>query len=68
MASKEEKFYKLLLNSAKYYVEDERNFITNLANIAALIYHELNDEIKQGSVNWAGFYLLDANKEEKGSL
>jgi len=32
--------------------ENERDFIANMANCAALIYHTLLD------LNWAGFYLL----------
>lgn len=50
--------YALLERQAAGLLEDERNFIANAANLAALLYNELPD------VNWAGFYFL----EPDGSL
>ncbi len=33
-------------------IGDERDFVANMANMAALIFHQLGD------LNWAGFYLM----------
>ncbi len=44
--------YQNLLTRLKAVLEDERDFIANLANCAALVYHVLPH------VNWTGFYLL----------
>lgn len=54
--SKKEKQYKLLGEQAKALVAGEPDMIANMANISALLYHNLGD------VNWAGFYL---HKEEQ---
>lgn len=43
--------YPLLIEQAKSLIAGEPDLIANLANLSALIYHNLND------VNWAGFYL-----------
>ncbi|KAF9363621.1 hypothetical protein BGX34_003701 [Mortierella sp. NVP85] len=43
-------------------VHGQRNWVTNLANASALIYHGLRDATKQ-PINWVGFYLLDQNRE-----
>jgi len=45
--------YQLLLEQSKAMVDGERNQIANLANVAALLFHGLEE------INWAGFYLLD---------
>lgn len=45
-------FYSQLLREAAALIEHESDWIANLANLAALLYHSLPD------VNWAGFYLL----------
>lgn len=47
--------YATLERQAAGLLEDERNFIANAANLAALLYHELPD------VNWAGFYFLESD-------
>jgi L-methionine (R)-S-oxide reductase len=44
--------YRELLQQLKGLIAGERDFIANLANAAALIYHTLPE------LNWAGFYLL----------
>ena len=44
--------YQMLIEQSKAMMNEERNQIANLANIAALLFHGLED------VNWAGFYLL----------
>lgn len=43
--------YPQLLEQAKSLIAGEPDLIANLANLSALIYHNLDD------VNWAGFYL-----------
>lgn len=45
-------FYAQLAREAAALIEGEPDWIANLANLAALLYHSLAD------VNWAGFYLL----------
>lgn len=45
-------FYPALLAELETLIDGEADFIANLANAAALLYHSLPD------VNWAGFYLL----------
>jgi GAF domain-containing protein len=45
--------YQMLLEQSKAMVDGERNQIANLANVAALLFHGLEE------INWAGFYLLD---------
>jgi len=42
-------FYSQLLREAAALIEHESDWIANLANLAALLYHSLPD------VNWAGF-------------
>jgi L-methionine (R)-S-oxide reductase len=44
--------YVELLAELRALLEDERDFIANAANCAALLYHGLPN------VNWAGFYLM----------
>ncbi len=48
--------YKSFVENAKYYLDKNLHFITNLSNISAYIYQEL------GQVNWAGFYLYDGRE------
>lgn len=45
--------YKTLVDNAKYYLDKNLHFITNLANLSAYLYQELD------RVNWVGFYLYD---------
>lgn len=44
--------YEQLVGELSGLIAGERDFIANLANSAALLYHSLPD------LNWAGFYLL----------
>jgi L-methionine (R)-S-oxide reductase len=44
--------YQSLVRELSALIAGERDFIANLANGAALLYHSLPD------LNWAGFYLL----------
>ena len=50
--------YELLDRQAAGLLEGERNFVANAANLAALLFAEMQQ------VNWAGFYFL----EPDGSL
>jgi len=51
-ASSKAELYSLMSAQVSSVFENERDFIANMANCAALIYHTLLD------LNWAGFYLL----------
>lgn len=44
--------YELLIKQAQALIADESDFIANIANLSALIYHNLDE------LNWAGFYLM----------
>lgn len=44
--------YAQLANELRALIDGERDFIANLANTSALLFHSLPD------LNWAGFYLL----------
>lgn len=44
--------YRQLVQELQGLIAGERDFVANLANSAALIYHSLPE------LNWAGFYLL----------
>ncbi|MBN2541021.1 MAG: GAF domain-containing protein [Bacilli bacterium] len=46
--------YKSFVENAKYYLDKDLHFITNLANISAYIYQEIEQ------LNWVGFYLYDS--------
>ncbi len=50
--------YRQLNASLAALLEGERNWIANLANAAALLYHTLPE------INWAGFYLLPEGSGE----
>lgn len=50
--SKEDK-YKLAFEMIRRQFQEETNFIANLANTAAIIYHLIY------GVSWSGFYLYD---------
>ncbi len=45
--------YQLLVDQCRAMIDGERNQIANLANVAALLFHGLED------LNWTGFYLVD---------
>jgi GAF domain-containing protein len=48
--------YNDFVNNAKYYLDKELHTISNLANIAAYIFNNLD------KINWAGFYLVEDNE------
>ncbi|MGI6082388.1 MAG: GAF domain-containing protein [Limnochordia bacterium] len=49
-------FYETLQSQLEELISAETNWLANLANAAALLYHELTD------INWAGFYLLQGKE------
>ncbi|KAI9159354.1 hypothetical protein H9P43_008694 [Blastocladiella emersonii ATCC 22665] len=56
--------YTHLLAQTAALVEDQRNWVTNLANVSALVYHALRDRqlalgAAKPSINWVGFYIRD---------
>ncbi len=51
-ASSKPERYAELAQAVRAVIDGEPDFIANLANVSALIFHSLAD------VNWAGFYLL----------
>ncbi|KAJ1967180.1 hypothetical protein IWQ62_002014 [Dispira parvispora] len=54
-------FYVDVLDQAAAVLKDQRNWCTNLANVAALLYHSFQEspDPKHQKVNWVGFYLLN---------
>ncbi len=48
--------YRLLSEQVLSLFDNERDFLANMANFSALIYHNLPD------LNWAGFYLLQGDQ------
>ncbi|KAI8142581.1 GAF domain-like protein [Fennellomyces sp. T-0311] len=65
-ASKEQ-FYGELLEEIKAIVEGQKNWVTNLANASAVIYHGLRslEHFQRKPINWAGFYLIDCSNANK---
>lgn len=53
----DEAFYDRLERQLRALLEEERDFVANAGNFAALIRHELPD------VNWAGFYIATPGEE-----
>ena len=49
--------YIALVDAVKAIIEGETDYVANLANVASIIYHELNAS-KQNSINWSGFYIV----------
>lgn len=45
-------FYKILIVRLEGLLSSEKDWLANLANASALLYHNLDN------INWAGFYLL----------
>eukprot|EP01137_Pigoraptor_chileana_P001491 Opistho-2@39215 len=56
--------YKEMLDQVQAVLHGERNYIANLSNAAAIIYHGLNGR-EDAPVNWAGFYLKDHSKDNE---
>lgn len=50
--------YQAVTTQFRHLIEGERNQIANLSNAAALLNFFLDE------INWAGFYLLDSEKNE----
>lgn len=62
--------YQQVLDALAALLEDQRNWVCNLANAASLLwhmYHSLPSSIAPvaSNVNWAGFYVLDPSAPEK---
>lgn len=47
--------YSLIVKEAKALIEGVPNLISNLSNIASLLFHELKN------INWAGFYFVEGD-------
>lgn len=52
-----EEYYPDFLKQLKSLLEDERDWLANLANTASLIYNLVP------KLNWVGFYLMDTEEE-----
>lgn len=52
LADSKEELYRELTGQLRALLEGERDWLANLANASALIFHSLPD------LNWAGFYLM----------
>ncbi|KAK3808856.1 MAG: GAF domain-like protein [Linnemannia elongata] len=57
-ASNKAEFYQDLELQIQGVTDGQRNWVTNLANSSALIYHGLQ-AVTDKPINWVGFYLLD---------
>lgn len=59
IASKDD-FYEHVETQIAGILEGQRNWVTNLANVSAVLYHAMNafSAWHDKHVNWAGFYLL----------
>ena len=62
--------YQHLLTSLTALLENQRNWVCNLANAASLLwhlYHSLSASVSRGAsvVNWAGFYVIDPSAPGK---
>ncbi|KAJ2813071.1 hypothetical protein FBU31_007498 [Coemansia sp. 'formosensis'] len=57
-------FYLDLADQCAALLQDQRNWVTNTANVSSLVYHELRETpTREGKpVNWVGFYLADAKR------
>lgn len=56
-SSSREETLQLALDSYQALAEDQRNWVCNLSNCAALIWHAYKS--LPLNINWAGFYVLD---------
>jgi GAF domain-containing protein len=54
--SSKKQLYQQLVSQAQAIMAGEKNLIANMSNLSAIIFNGLSD------VNWAGFYLYDANE------
>ncbi|PVU92531.1 hypothetical protein BB561_003759 [Smittium simulii] len=63
-ASTKQHMYAELLSKFKALADGERDWVTNMSNLSALVFHELynsNFEYKN-TLNWAGFYYVNSNE------
>ncbi|KAL7751925.1 hypothetical protein RI367_002447 [Sorochytrium milnesiophthora] len=60
-------FYKHLAQQAAALCEGQRNWVTNTANVASLVYHELR-ALTGRPYNWVGFYVRDTQHTDKETL
>ncbi|RPA89252.1 GAF domain-like protein [Choiromyces venosus 120613-1] len=52
--------WEQVIESTEALLEDQRNWVCNLANTASLIWHALKSMPEPSNhANWAGFYVLD---------
>ncbi|KAJ1735235.1 hypothetical protein LPJ61_000649 [Coemansia biformis] len=60
------RLYRDLAAECAALLQGQRNVVTNMANVAALVYHGLREaSAREGKqVNWAGFYLRDAARPD----
>ncbi|KAF9564338.1 hypothetical protein EC968_004578 [Mortierella alpina] len=65
-ASSKAEFYEDLELQIQGIVDGQRNWVTNLANASALIYHGLR-AVTTKPINWAGFYVLDKDASTSSS-
>ncbi|KAK3328370.1 GAF domain-like protein [Cercophora scortea] len=55
-----EEAYQQVLDQAEGLLFDQRNWVCNLSNVAALLWHAYKSlPSPSNEVNWAGFYTLD---------
>ncbi|KAH9212198.1 GAF domain-like protein [Leptodontidium sp. 2 PMI_412] len=63
-----EEAYKQVLEQAEALFEGQRNWVSNLANTASLLWHAYKSlPSPSAEVNWAGFYVLDNKKPSSSS-
>ncbi|KAF9909621.1 hypothetical protein EC991_008279 [Linnemannia zychae] len=65
-ASSKAEFYQDLELQIQGVTDGQRNWVTNLANSSALIYHGLR-AVTSKPINWVGFYLLDQSVSQSNS-
>ncbi|KAF9947711.1 hypothetical protein BGZ70_002544 [Mortierella alpina] len=65
-ASSKAEFYEDLESQIQGIVDGQLNWVTNLANASALIYHGLR-AVTAKPINWAGFYVLDKDAATSSS-
>jgi len=63
---KKEEAYKQVLEQTESLIEGQRNWVSNLANAASLLWHAYKSlPSPLSEVNWAGFYVLDPSTTEQ---
>ncbi|KAI0156986.1 GAF domain-like protein [Xylariaceae sp. FL1272] len=61
--------YQQVLSQAEGLFFEQRNWVCNLSNAAALLWHAYKSlSYPSSEVNWAGFYTLDASSTRKQQL